>query len=546
MRLIDRDISKARALVVDANPTSRSVLVSQLRDLGVETIRQAGRVADARQHLERSAYDIVLCDYHFAGTDMTGQDLLDELRREHLLPWSTVFIMVTGEASYARVVEAAESALDSYLIKPYRPALLAERLMHARQRKRVLADILRAVDRSETDLAVQLCMARFTSRDVFWPFAARLAAELELQRHRPAAALLVFEAVLAVQAWPWARLGIARAQWAQGEASRAKRTAQALLKEEPGLADAHDVLGRIQIEQGDLEGALETFRLASALTPGCLLRLQQHGTLAFYKAPAAEAMEVLERGVSMGLRSKLFDALCLFLVALLRHDTSDAKGLLAVCNLLKQQSKRHPSSTRMQRMHVAVKALQTLGAGMPADALAFVREAGAKDSQDRLEAEWAHMAIALAARVPTSALAEVDAAALIAPLALRFCTSKGSTETIVAFAQHRPALVDVVRECHAKVSGMAEEALAHSVRGRPEEAVRQLLRQGEDSGNAKLIEMARLVLTRHRDAIADADALGEHAATLQSRFAGGAASFAGERRTKRSPGGLVLRQALPA
>ena len=44
---------------------------------------------------------------------MTGQDLLDELRREQLLPFSTVFVMVTGEATYAKVTEAAESALDT-------------------------------------------------------------------------------------------------------------------------------------------------------------------------------------------------------------------------------------------------------------------------------------------------------------------------------------------------------------------------------------------------------------------------------------------------
>jgi len=161
MRLTDRDIGKARALVVDGNPTSRSVMVSQLRDLGVESIRQSGRIADARLQLERSSYDIVLCEQHFAGTEMTGQDLLDELRRDQLLPWSTVFIMVTGEASYAKVVEAAESALDSYLVKPYRAAVLAERLMQARQRKRALSDIFRALDGADIDRAVQLCLARF-------------------------------------------------------------------------------------------------------------------------------------------------------------------------------------------------------------------------------------------------------------------------------------------------------------------------------------------------------------------------------------------------
>ena len=118
-----------------------------MRDLGVQQVRQASRVSDARVILEHKTYDIVLCDYHFDGTEMSGQDLLDELRREHLLPYSTVFVMVTGEASYAKVAEAAEAALDAYLIKPYTSASLADRLAHARHRKRVLKDIFEAIEK---------------------------------------------------------------------------------------------------------------------------------------------------------------------------------------------------------------------------------------------------------------------------------------------------------------------------------------------------------------------------------------------------------------
>ena len=142
--LIDRDIDQAHALVIDSNVTSRSVMAAQLRDLGVGHVKQTGKVNEARLALEQRPYDIVLCDYHFEGSDMSGQDLLDELRRENLLPYSTVFIMVTGEATYSKVVEAAEAALDSYLLKPYTASALGERLSEARRRKRELCDIFEA------------------------------------------------------------------------------------------------------------------------------------------------------------------------------------------------------------------------------------------------------------------------------------------------------------------------------------------------------------------------------------------------------------------
>ena len=59
--MLDRDIHLAKALVVDGNAVSRSILAGQLRDLGVGTVVQCGRVAEARSQLEGRAFDMVLC-----------------------------------------------------------------------------------------------------------------------------------------------------------------------------------------------------------------------------------------------------------------------------------------------------------------------------------------------------------------------------------------------------------------------------------------------------------------------------------------------------
>ena len=60
-----------------------------------------------------------------------------------MLPFSTIFIMITGEATYATVAEAAESALDGYLLKPHKATQLQERIQTARIRKVSLQDNLR-------------------------------------------------------------------------------------------------------------------------------------------------------------------------------------------------------------------------------------------------------------------------------------------------------------------------------------------------------------------------------------------------------------------
>lgn len=236
------DIGKARALVIDVNPTSRSILRGMLVEVGVkpDRIKQVGRYVDARTELETTQYDIVLCDYHFNDTHQTGADLLDELRQSQSLPYATVFIMVTSESSYGKVAEAAESALDSYLLKPHTHNDLAGRLKVARHRKLVLADIFQALQEEDFDLAAQLCQARFQERGQYWIYAARIGGELLLRLNRHDDAKVLFEAIDATKAMPWARLGIARAQLESGQVAPARRTLESLIVENPTYADAYD------------------------------------------------------------------------------------------------------------------------------------------------------------------------------------------------------------------------------------------------------------------------------------------------------------------
>ena len=72
--------------------------------------------------------------------------------------------MITPEATYARVAEAAEAALDSFMVKPFSANSLFERLQEARQRKRVLKDIFEAMESKNFELAADLCLQRFNQR----------------------------------------------------------------------------------------------------------------------------------------------------------------------------------------------------------------------------------------------------------------------------------------------------------------------------------------------------------------------------------------------
>ena len=122
---------------------------------------------------------------------------------------------------------------------------------------------------------------------------------LRLGRHDQARVL--YEAVIATQALPWARLGVARAQIEAGAGPAGKRTLESLISDQPGFADAYDVMGRVQVDQGQFAEALATYRTATQLTPGSITRLQRQGMLAFYLGENDEAKKALERATLLGI-----------------------------------------------------------------------------------------------------------------------------------------------------------------------------------------------------------------------------------------------------
>jgi CheY-like chemotaxis protein/cytochrome c-type biogenesis protein CcmH/NrfG len=344
MATFDDDLSKCTALVVDGNPTSRSILVGQLREFGMGSVSQAARAVDARRQLEFKSFDFVLCELHFASEDFSGQDLLDDLRRNQLMPFSTIFIMITGEATYAKVAEAAESALDGYLLKPHKAAHLGERLRQARVRKLSLQGIFSAIEAEDFATAARLCMERFESKGLFWLYAARVGAELMLRIGQPGEAQKLYRAVVAAKTLPWAKLGVARSQLDAGQTTQAVSTLESLISEDANFSDAYDVMGRAQFELGKFDKALETYRMAATLTPASVSRLQNFAMMTYYAGSHVEAEKLLDKTTRLGLESKMFDCQTLVLLAFTRLEIGDRKGLQRCHDDFARLMERNPDS----------------------------------------------------------------------------------------------------------------------------------------------------------------------------------------------------------
>lgn len=527
-RTITNDLSQATALVADANNATRSVMLSQLRALGVRSIRQASRASDARKHLEAQTFDIVLCEQNFPQESITGQELLDDLRRGGMLPLATIFIMVTPEASYSKVSEAAESMLDSYLLKPFTAARLQDRIAQARQRKVSLQEIHQAIEDQAFTQAARLCLMRLNERGAYWSYAARVGAELLLRLARFDMAEKLYETVLSTEKAPWARLGLARVQLEMGQPHKAKPLLESLLLEESGYADAYDNLARTLMELGQFDEALKAYQMSTDLTPASIARLQRHGMLAFYLGDKDKAIGLLEGSVRLGLGSKMFDGQTLTLLGMARFDIDEPKQLRQFLQDQQRMAERNPESVRLRRMVQTLQVLDTCmnmdkdkgknpdknkgndktEAEIQAEAQTPTLEALERLTQDILQPDFDFEAacnlLSVMAQLSTRNIAPPDAEHIVHRLGMRFATSMAMSELLMGAARKHPRYCELLADSNTHVLQLLEQALTPSRTGEPGKAVESLLTQGVASLNAKVIETAWRVLKRYESEISNA------------------------------------------
>lgn len=536
-----REIANTKALVIDGNTTSRSILVRQLRDFGVGEVVQCSRIQDARNRLEHTVFDFVLCEQFFAEHHYSGQTLLDDLRRAHLLPFSTVFFMVTAEASYAAVSEAAESALDGYLLKPFTPSMLFERLNLARLRKRHLLPIFDALEQGQVDEAANLCLQRFETQGPYWLYTARIGAELLLRQGRPKEAESLYRAVLALRPAPWAELGVARAQIEAGQSNKALTTLQELIERDTGFADAYDVLGRAQVEMADFGGAMDSFRRASDLTPESVARLQKTGMMAYYVGDLANAKMPLTRAGILGVNSKLFDFQSLVLLAFCHLNERDRRGLDRCVADLVRFAERHAGSARVRRFRDMVHILGHLLHRRHEEVLAGLRVLAAELHDADFDFEAACNVCNLLSVLAERELRVEEAEAWVRQVGLRFANTRGLAELIANACVSHPPYAELVRDCLQQINAMAEAAMGRSLGGDVEGAVAQLLDDGARTQNTKLIDLAHQIVTRNQTRLGQAEALQSQIDALRQRCGVGPARAMLGQEGERSAGGVVLR-----
>lgn len=304
--VLQQTLTKKRVLIVDRHSPARDALRLMLGALGVTAVHGAGNSAEVIRQVTANRFDIILSDFVLDdGRD--GQQLLEELRHAHLIPLSTVYMIITSERGYTNVVALAELAPDDYLIKPFTADQLQARLVRAIYKKYVLRKIYQQIEHGSLQEALLACDRVIQQQPVYMFDALHFKGELLHTLGRTAEAEEVFRRVLDTRDVPWAKMGLATALRDRGALTEAEQLAEQVTQAAPNYLSAYDFLASVHEAQGKFEEAQQTLQRAADASPHNTVRQRMVGDVAARNKDlqAAEKAygKVIERSRGSTLRS---------------------------------------------------------------------------------------------------------------------------------------------------------------------------------------------------------------------------------------------------
>lgn len=115
-----------KILIADDMSTMRKIVAKACKDLGFTTLFEAADGQLAWQKLQENPdIGLIISDWNMP--NCTGLELLKKVRADEKFK-GLPFMLVTAENEAAQVAEAIKAGVDGYVVKPFAPAALADKL----------------------------------------------------------------------------------------------------------------------------------------------------------------------------------------------------------------------------------------------------------------------------------------------------------------------------------------------------------------------------------------------------------------------------------
>lgn len=254
------DYAKMTVLICDDMFNMRRTIKNMLRHIGFESIVEAENGSKAWELLNRSKVDMVISDWNMP--EVPGVELLRRVRDDARLR-DIPFVMITAEVSESKIVQAAETEVDGYLIKPF----IA----------RALEDKIQTI---------------FNNRETPPPFERQMKSGLSfLESGAYDKAVGAFSEALRIRPdSARARFEIGEAYAKKGDFNQAERWNKEALSVNPQYLRAYEGLSKVYEKQGKTGDAIKLMEKASEISPNNPRRHLEMGKL-FLKAGDTEKGE---------------------------------------------------------------------------------------------------------------------------------------------------------------------------------------------------------------------------------------------------------------
>lgn len=114
-----------RILIVDDSTEDRSLIKHHLKKSGLQNIAEVSDGKSALELLQNEKVDLIIADRYMP--EMDGLSFFKKLQEDKVLA-KIPFLIVTAEYNCDKVVETLELGIRDYLIKPYDPVIMIDKV----------------------------------------------------------------------------------------------------------------------------------------------------------------------------------------------------------------------------------------------------------------------------------------------------------------------------------------------------------------------------------------------------------------------------------
>lgn len=118
-------MAEIKILAVDDSPTMRRIIINSLKKAGFNNVAEATDGKDALAKMKVNSFDFIITDWNMP--EMDGMTFVTSVRASSEFK-KVPILMVTTRSVKDDIVDAVRAGVNSYIVKPFTPETLKEKI----------------------------------------------------------------------------------------------------------------------------------------------------------------------------------------------------------------------------------------------------------------------------------------------------------------------------------------------------------------------------------------------------------------------------------